>query len=46
MNHLNKDLSEAVCIGDAGNDIDMVKIAGMGIAMGNSIPELSKRLIL
>jgi len=42
MNHLNKDLNEAVCIGDAGNDIDMVKIAGMGIAMGNSIPELKE----
>jgi len=42
MNHLNKALSEAVCIGDAGNDIDMVKIAGLGIAMGNSLPELKQ----
>ena len=33
-------LSETVAIGDGGNDIEMVKHAGCGIAMGNSVEGL------
>lgn len=33
---------EIICIGDAGNDTDMIKYAGLGIAMGNAFPELKK----
>lgn len=27
---------EVICVGDAGNDIDMIKYAGLGVAMGNA----------
>lgn len=30
---------EVICIGDAGNDIHMIKYAGLGVAMGNAFPE-------
>ena len=31
---------ELVCIGDNENDISMIKLAGLGIAMGNAISEV------
>ena len=30
------DLSEIIAFGDGGNDIDMIKAAGIGVAMGNA----------
>lgn len=30
---------EVICIGDAGNDVHMIKYAGLGVAMGNAFPE-------
>ncbi|MCY6356799.1 Cof-type HAD-IIB family hydrolase [Clostridium sp. ZS2-4] len=33
---------EIICIGDSGNDIDMIKYAGLGVAMGNAFPEIKK----
>lgn len=27
---------EVICIGDAGNDLDMIQFAGLGVAMGNA----------
>lgn len=39
---LNLSSSETICIGDAGNDIDMIKYAGLGVAMGNAFPEVKK----
>lgn len=41
-NILNIKQEEVICIGDAGNDIDMVDYAGLGVAMGNAFPELKK----
>lgn len=38
--YLNIDSSEVMCIGDNENDISMIKYAGLGVAMGNSIDEL------
>lgn len=38
--YLNIDLSEVICVGDNENDIDMIKTAGLGIAMANSCEEL------
>lgn len=35
-NHLGISLGEVIAIGDAGNDIGMIKLAGKGIAMGNA----------
>ncbi|WP_125154042.1 sugar-phosphatase [Clostridium rectalis] len=29
-----------ICVGDAGNDIHMIKYAGLGVAMGNAFPEV------
>ena len=37
---LGMDLSESVAIGDGANDVEMVEHAGLGIAMGNSSPDL------
>lgn len=33
---------EIVCIGDSGNDRQMIKYAGLGIAMGNAFPEIKE----
>ena len=42
IKHFNLDMKEALCIGDDNNDIEMVSKAGIGIAMGNAIPELKE----
>jgi hypothetical protein len=34
---------EVICIGDAGNDMHMIEYAGLGVAMGNAIPELKQK---
>ena len=31
---------EVICIGDAGNDLAMIRYAGLGVAMGNAVPEV------
>lgn len=33
---------EVMCIGDAGNDLHMIKFAGLGVAMGNAFPEVKE----
>ncbi|MEA5002326.1 MAG: Cof-type HAD-IIB family hydrolase [Christensenella sp.] len=33
------DLSETMAIGDSGNDVDIIRTAGVGVAMGNSMKE-------
>jgi Cof subfamily protein (haloacid dehalogenase superfamily) len=33
---------EVICVGDAENDIDMIKYAGLGVAMGNAFPEVKE----
>lgn len=37
---LNIPQERVMAIGDSGNDIDMVEYAGLGIAMGNAVPEV------
>lgn len=37
---LDIDKKEIICIGDAGNDVHMIKYAGLGVAMGNAFPEV------
>lgn len=37
---LNVQREEIICIGDSGNDLDMIEYAGLGIAMGNAKPDL------
>lgn len=34
------DMEETVAIGDSWNDRDMLEAAGLGVAMGNAVPEL------
>lgn len=36
------DRSEVICIGDSFNDIHMIKYAGLGVAMGNALPEIKE----
>jgi len=31
-----------ICIGDAGNDLDMIQFAGLGVAMGNAFDEVKE----
>ncbi len=31
---------EIICIGDSGNDVDMIRFAGLGVAMGNATAEV------
>ena len=40
MKRLGVDASDVVAFGDAGNDIEMLRLAGTGIAMGNAAPEV------
>lgn len=39
-NSLGINKNEVICIGDAGNDIQMIKYAGLGVAMANAFPEV------
>lgn len=41
--HLGISRKEMVAIGDAFDDIDMIELAGLGVAMGNSPVEVKKR---
>lgn len=38
--HLGFSAQDVICIGDAGNDMDMVAWAGLGVAMGNAVESL------
>lgn len=38
--YLDIDLSEVICIGDNENDIEMIKVAGLGIAVKNACKEV------
>lgn len=40
LHHFGLHPSEAMAFGDGGNDIDMLQLAGMGVAMGNAGAEL------
>ena len=40
--HLGIDQKEIICIGDAGNDLDMIQFAGLGVAMGNAFEEVKE----
>ena len=33
---------EIICMGDAGNDLDMIQFAGLGVAMGNAFEEVKE----
>lgn len=40
--HLGISIDEVIAIGDSYNDWDMIEMAGLGVAMGNSHPEIKK----
>lgn len=40
--YLNIDIKDVICIGDAGNDLHMIKYAGLGVAMGNAFAEVKE----
>jgi hydroxymethylpyrimidine pyrophosphatase-like HAD family hydrolase len=42
LEFFNLDKSEAIAFGDGANDIDMLELAGLGIAMGNGNDQLKK----
>jgi Cof subfamily protein (haloacid dehalogenase superfamily) len=38
--HLGFEREEVICVGDAGNDLAMIRYAGLGVAMGNAFDEI------
>ncbi|MFU8793268.1 MAG: HAD family hydrolase [Acholeplasmataceae bacterium] len=44
ISHLLKDLAydQLICVGDGENDVEMIEVADIGIAMGNSISSILK----
>jgi Cof subfamily protein (haloacid dehalogenase superfamily) len=40
IEHLGISREEVIAFGDSGNDYEMIKYAGCGVAMGNSTPEI------
>jgi len=42
LNYLHADVKDTIGIGDSANDIDMMRCCGIGIAMGNSFPEVKQ----
>lgn len=38
--HLNVPVSESMAVGDGGNDLDIMRTAGLSVAMGNAIDEV------
>ncbi|MDF2612892.1 MAG: Cof-like hydrolase [Clostridia bacterium] len=40
IDYLGIKKEHVICIGDAGNDLDMIQFAGLGVAMGNAFEEV------
>ena len=40
--HLGLNKDNVMTLGDAGNDLHMIKYAGLGIAMGNAFDEVKE----
>ena len=40
--YLHLDLEETIAFGDNDNDLEMIRIAGHGVAVGNAIPEMRR----
>lgn len=38
--HLGLTAEQVICVGDAGNDLEMIKYAGLGVAMGNATDQI------
>lgn len=39
VKRLNRDIQDTIAFGDGRNDIEMLEAAGLGVAMGNAVPE-------
>lgn len=40
--HLGLDASQVMAVGDGGNDMEMIRFAGLGVAMENALPEVKE----
>ena len=43
MDHLGIDRAETMCFGDAQNDLELFRMAGWSVAMGNACEEVRKQ---
>ena len=41
--YLNISYDDVMCIGDSENDLSMLKVAGVSVAMGNATPEVKEQ---
>ena len=42
IEHLGIKQDEVICFGDGYNDLTMIKFAGLGVAMANSVDDVKK----
>lgn len=42
VRHLGASVDDAIAIGDSDNDLDMIRAAGIGVAMGNAIDSIKQ----
>ena len=40
IDHIGADVRDTIAVGDAGNDITIIRAAGIGVAMGNATDEI------
>lgn len=43
LNHYGLTMADCIAIGDSHNDLEMIQHAGIGIAMGDAVPELKEK---
>lgn len=43
LDHIGLTADEMICCGDGYNDLSMIRMAGLGVAMGNAQPEVKKQ---
>ena len=42
LEHVGASVGDSIAVGDSGNDLDMIRAAGVGVAMGNATDEIKK----
>ena len=43
MRRINVSIDEVIFFGDSSNDIEMIENVGLGVAMGNALPQVKEK---